>query len=53
MRVEREGERNRAGQAVNAGIDNLRSSADFESLVNIYKLRGENVTPLPLAGEPR
>ncbi len=40
-------------EAVSAGIDNLRSSANFESLVNIYKLRGENVTPLPIAGEPR
>jgi hypothetical protein len=39
------------GEAVEKGIDNLRSSSNFESLVNVFKLRGENVTPLPIAGE--
>lgn len=37
--------------AVDAGIDNLRTSNNFESLVNIKKLRDERVTPLPIAGE--
>jgi hypothetical protein len=39
------------GEAVEKGIDNLRTSSNFESLVNVFKLRGENVTPLPIAGE--
>jgi hypothetical protein len=38
-------------EAVDAGVDNLRTSANFESLVNIAKLRAEGVTPLPIAGE--
>jgi hypothetical protein len=38
-------------EATKAGIDNLRTSANFESLVNITKLREENVTPLPISGE--
>lgn len=39
------------GEAVKAGVDNLRTSANFEALVNIIKLREEGVTPLPIAGE--
>jgi hypothetical protein len=38
-------------ESVEAGVDNLRTSANFESLVNIVKLREEGVTPLPIAGE--
>jgi len=37
--------------AVEAGLENLRSSENFEALLNIKKLRGENVTPLPICGE--
>jgi hypothetical protein len=38
-------------EAVETGVDNLRTSANFESLVNINKLREEGVTPLPISGE--
>jgi hypothetical protein len=37
--------------AADAGVDNLRTSKSFEAVVNIRKLREENVTPLPIAGE--
>jgi hypothetical protein len=37
--------------AVQGGIENLRSSSNFEALLNLRKLREENVTPLPICGE--
>jgi hypothetical protein len=37
-------------EAVKAGIENLRSSSNFESLVNIYALREVGITPLPISG---
>ena len=41
------------GEAVEAGIDNLRTSDDFEELVDIKRAREEGVKPLPIAGEAR
>jgi hypothetical protein len=40
-------------EAVEKGVDNLRTSSNFESLVNVNKLREEGVTPLPIIGETK
>jgi len=37
-------------EAVEAGIENLQSCEGFEGLLNIKKIREENVTPLPICG---
>ena len=35
-------------EAIEEGVDNLRSRSEFHSLIDIWKARAEFITPLPI-----
>jgi hypothetical protein len=38
-------------EAIEEGRNNLRSKAEFESMIDIALARNANITPLPIRGE--